>query len=149
MYRRDFLSAALALPAASVGTALWARAPGVFNTGGVAVHGFDVVAYFTVGRPVRGEPSHAVKWDGALWYFDSEDHRTAFEMNPRSYCPRYGGYCAYSMAQGYVRPTDPDAWTVDNGRLFLNVSTQVRDLWRQDIPGYVRKADSHWPAALR
>lgn len=148
MQRRTFLTAAFGLPALLAAPALWARPGAVFNTGGIAVNGYDVVAYFTMGKAVEGSGAQAVKWGGATWYFSSAEHRTAFEMNPRTYSPRYGGYCAFAMAQGRVVETVPEAWTVAEGRLYLNESTEVRGLWRQDIAGNIARADSFWPGAL-
>ena len=148
MHRRTFLTATLALPVLTSGSALFARSPGVFNTGGIAVHGYDVVAYFTMGQAMQGDSEQAVKWGGAMWYFASDEHRIAFEMNPRGYCPCYGGYCAYAMAQGQVATTVPEAWTLAGGKLYLNYSTDVRTLWRRDVPGNVARADGFWPGAL-
>ncbi|MCR8725423.1 YHS domain-containing (seleno)protein [Frigidibacter sp. ROC022] len=144
MQRRTFLAAALAWPA---GRAL-AKAPALFSTGGLAIHGYDPVAYFTDSRPVQGDPKIALKWGGAMWLFASVGNRSAFETDARAYAPQYGGYCAYAMAQGAVATTVPEAWTVHEGRLFLNFSTGVRRIWRQDISGNIRKADGFWPEAL-
>lgn len=144
MQRRAFLAAALVWPA----TAALAKPRKVFATGGVAMHGYDPVAYFVDGRPVPGDPAVALKWGGAMWHFASAQHRSAFETDARAYAPQYGGYCAHAMARGAIATTVPEAWTVHQGKLFLNFSIAVRGLWRQDIPGFVRLADSHWPGAL-
>jgi len=85
---------------------------------------------------------------GAIWRFSNPENMAAFEMNPRAYAPQYGGYCAYAMAQGAVATTVPEAWTIQDGKLFLNFSTGVRQLWKKDVPGYVAAADRHWPDAL-
>lgn len=143
--RRLFLAAALGL------AALPARAgsPEVFTTGGVAIHGYDAVAYFTEGRPVPGRRDLALKWQGAVWRFSSEANLQAFEMNPRRYAPQYGGYCAFALAQGAVAPTVPEAWAVHEGKLYLTSSVSVRAKWAQDIAGNVSRADANWPSALR
>ncbi|MGB5556537.1 MAG: YHS domain-containing (seleno)protein [Paracoccaceae bacterium] len=147
--RRIFLGLALASP---FGLALprpaLASSPEVFSTGGVAIHGYDPVGYFTARKPIDGSNAFQVKWMGAVWRFANPDHMNAFEMNPHGYAPQYGGYCAYAMAQGAVATTVPDAWTVHQGKLYLNFSTGVRQLWKKDIPGYIEAANRHWPAAL-
>ena len=147
--RRALFVAALAIPVA--GTILrpaFANEPEIFAPGGVAIAGYDPVAYFTDGKPVPGEMDHALMWRGATWYFASAKTMEAFEMNPAAYAPQYGGYCAYAMSKGSVAPTAPEAFTVTDGRLYLTYSTEVRAIWSEDIAANVARADSHWPAAL-
>ncbi|HHS89383.1 MAG TPA: YHS domain protein [Rhodobacteraceae bacterium] len=147
--RRAFLTLVAATPlAGTIGRPLQAATPEVFNTDGLAVHGADVVAYFRDARPVDGRPEFAVKWHGALWRFASAENMEAFEMNPHAYAPRYGGYCAYAMAQGAIATTVPEAWSIHEGKLYLNFSTGVRRIWRKNIPGYIEAADKFWPGIL-
>ncbi len=147
--RRRFLSLALATPLIGLPfRAAMAASSEVFATGGVAIHGYDPVGYFDQSSPVEGSSSYQLKWMGAVWRFASADHMYAFEMNPHRFAPQYGGYCAYAMAQGAVATTVPDAWTVHDGKLYLNFSTGVRQIWQQDIPGHIASADQHWPEAL-
>ncbi len=112
---------------------------------GLAIGGYDAVAYFTQGRARRGIGAHAHDWQGVRWLFASDAHRAAFAAEPERYAPRYGGYCAYGMSQGYKAPVDPEAWTVSDGRLYLNYNRIVRRLWLTDVPGYLSKADANWP----
>ena len=126
-----------------------AGAPDFFAPNGIAIHGYDPVAYFTEGRPVEGKKDHALKWGGAIWYFASAAHMADFEGNPRRYAPQYGGYCALALSKGQIATTVPEAWTVANGRLYLNFSTGVRSLWASDIEGNVAAADGNWPDALK
>ncbi len=147
--RRSLLVAALAIPV--VGTILrpaLAAEPEVYATGGIAISGYDPVAYFADGKAVKGSPAHALMWRGAIWHFVSAGTMEAFEMNPYAYAPQYGGYCAYAMAKGAVAATAPDAFAVSGGRLYLTYSTAVRAIWAEDIAGNVASADAHWPAAL-
>ena len=151
MHRRRLIAAAaLAVPALLPGRALWAKSKAglFFAPGGVALAGADPVAYFTEGGPRPGRAELGLKWGGAVWLFSSEANRTRFEMDPRAHAPRYGGYCALSMAEGKVAGSVPEAWTIHEGRLYLNASLEFRELWRRDIAGYVALADSHWPGAL-
>ncbi|WP_380053154.1 YHS domain-containing (seleno)protein [Falsihalocynthiibacter sp. SS001] len=144
--RRKILAYGAALP--WVATAARAGTDYVYNNGGVAISGYDPVAYFTEGKPVQGAMENALKWEGAMWVFASMANQETFMSNPHKYAPKYGGYCAYAVSQGAVAPTDPEAWTVHDGRLYLNYNTSVRDLWRQDIPGNVTLADGNWPKVL-
>jgi hypothetical protein len=149
MLTRRALIAAFAACAVLAAGPLRAGSIDVFATDGVAINGYDPVAYFTEGAPRQGRADLSLKWKGAMWRFASEANRAAFEMNPRRYAPAYGGYCAYAMTQGAIATTVPEAWTIHEGRLYLNFSTGVRTIWAGDIPGNVVKADGHWPAALK
>jgi YHS domain-containing protein len=147
--RRTLLGYSIALPFAGLLAPLAnAASPDVFNSSGVAIHGYDPVAYFNKGGAVDGSDAHALKWMGATWRFSSAENMAKFETDPHTFAPKYGGYCAYAMAQGAVATTVPEAWTIHEGKLYLNFSTGVRDLWRADIPGFVKAADGYWPAAL-
>ena len=146
--RRAVLTAlfitALLVPA---GTAL-ALDP-VFSTYlGGAIRGYDPVAYHTEGKPVAGKRAHRVEWKGATWSFASAGNKALFEGDPEKYAPRYGGYCAWAVSQGYTASIDPDAWSIVEGKLYLNYSLGVRDQWSHDIPGNIAKGDVNWPKLL-
>ena len=86
-------------------------------------------------RPVKGKPAHTVSWQGATWQFADAETRAAFESAPEDFAPQYGGYCAYALSKNAIAKTEPDAWTINNGKLYLNYDTSVRALWQRDIPG--------------
>ncbi len=123
-------------------------APLFHSSAGAAIQGYDVVTYFTLGKPEPGDPKHAVLWKGATWRFVSSKNREMFEANPRAYAPQYGGYCAYGVSEGYVVRTDPTVWRIHEGKLYLIHSTAVSVRWIQDIPNYIDQADANWPAVL-
>lgn len=148
MRRRDMLLAAIAAPLAAQAWPASAAEPAVFVRGGAAINGYDPVAYFTQGAPVRGQEEHSLTWNGATWRFASAENLRLFQDSPESYAPQYGGYCSYAVSEGYTAKTDPDAWTIHNGRLYLNYSLRVRDIWSRDIPGRIRAADANWPEVL-
>lgn len=125
-----------------------AASPEVFAVDGIAIRGADPVAYFTQGRYVAGDAAFAVQWKGAEWRFSSADHMAAFEGNPEKYAPQYGGYCAYAASKGAIATTVPDAWTIYEGKLYLNYSDYVRGVWSQDMAGNIALADGFWPAIL-
>lgn len=116
--------------------------------GDVAVKGADVVAYFTQGRFVEGKKEHSLKWSGAEWRFASAEHLRLFRETPEKYAPRYGGYCAYAVAKGSTAGIDPEAWSIVDGRLYLNYSKSVRETWLLDTKGYIDQADRNWPGVL-
>ncbi|MCG6856441.1 MAG: YHS domain-containing protein [Salaquimonas sp.] len=115
---------------------------------GVAINGYDPVAYFTEDKPVAGSEAITASWKGATWRFASEANKAAFVENPEKYAPQYGGYCAYAVAQGATASTVPEAFTVVNDKLYLNFSSGVRQLWRKDTAGNISKADTNWPKVL-
>lgn len=115
---------------------------------GIAVGGYDPVAYFTEGKPVQGSKDITLEHEGATWRFASAANRDTFKADPAKYAPRYGGYCAWAVSQGYTAKGDPDAWTVSDGKLYLNYNKSVRATWAKDIPGNVKKGDANWPKVL-
>jgi YHS domain-containing protein len=127
-----------------------ARAAEPVNTNGtaLALGGYDVVAYFTEGRPVAGQAAHEAEWNGARWRFASAEHRARFLKDPERFAPRYGGYCAWAVSRGYTATVAPDAWRIVDDRLYLNYSRDVQQRWERDIPGNIRKADTNWPGVL-
>ena len=111
---------------------------------GVALKGYDPVAYHTVGRPVEGSWRIGYRWRDATWRFASVKHRDLFAADPERYAPAYGSYCAYGMAQGAKIDIDPSAWHIVNGTLYLNVNKRVQQTWKTDISGYIARANRHW-----
>lgn len=109
-----------------------------------AIRGYDPVAYHLQGEPVKGSPEFATEYNGATWYFSSDEHRDLFENDPEKFAPQYGGYCAYAMSKNFVVSIDPNAWKIVDDKLYLNYSPGVRRTWLKDIPGYVEKADANW-----
>jgi len=127
-----------------------AAAPPVYTgiVKGVAVGGYDPVAYFTDGKPVRGNKDLTTEYEGATWRFASAANRDVFQADPAKYAPQYGGYCAYAVSKGSTAKGDPLAWTIHSSKLYLNYDKRVRATWAKDIPGNVKKADANWPAVL-
>jgi YHS domain-containing protein len=128
---------------------VWAQKPGIYSDSAGAIRGYDPVAYFTHGTPVKGSAKHTLQWQGATWRFASAEHRDLFAKSPDKYAPQYGGYCAYGVAQNYAVSIDPAAWRIVDGKLYLNYSKGVQRDWDKDVPGYIRKADSNWPRVLK
>lgn len=116
-----------------------------FERNGLAIDGYDPVAYFEQQRPVKGAPEFRAEFRGSTFLFRSAAHREAFAADPAKYAPHYGGYCAYGMTKGYKAKIDPEAFSVVHGTLYLNYSESVRTRWLSDVPGYIQQADANWP----
>jgi YHS domain-containing protein len=116
------------------------------DASGLALKGYDPVAYFNQNKPVKGRTEYTAQHEGATYRFASAANRDAFAAAPAKYAPQYGGYCAFGAAGGYKAPIEPDAWTVVDGKLYLNYNQSVRRQWSSDIPGFLRKADANWPS---
>jgi len=116
---------------------------------GTAIKGYDPVAYFINGTPVRGSGGFEYVWMGAKWHFSSAENRDLFIKNPEKYAPKYGGYCAYAVSRGSTADIDPEASTIVAGKLYLNLSRKIRDKWSKDITGNIKKADENWPKILK
>ncbi|MFQ5764849.1 MAG: YHS domain-containing (seleno)protein [Rhodospirillales bacterium] len=117
--------------------------------GDVAIDGADPVAYFTEGKAVIGSPEFSHRWKGAEWRFNNAANRDAFKAAPERYAPEFGGYCAWAVSQGYTAKIDPEAWTIHEGKLYLNYSKGVQDRWAKDIPGNIAKGRRNWPGVLK
>lgn len=114
-----------------------------------AINGYDTVAYFTAGKPVKGLDSLSLDWMGAKWKFSSQQNLDLFRASPMKYAPQYGGYCAYGVAQDNLVKVDPDQFTVRNGKLYLNYDADVQAKWKMDPDGYIRAADAKFQALLK
>jgi YHS domain-containing protein len=119
------------------------------TSGGIAIKGYDPVAYFTEHEPVRGSEQYGYQWKGATWLFVNQAHLDLFKDDPEKYSPKYGGYCAYAVSQDTLADIDPQSWDIVDGKLYLNLNKQVQGLWRKDMPGYIEKADKYWPNVLK
>jgi YHS domain-containing protein len=114
----------------------------------LAVQGYDPVAYFTDGKPVKGEKAFSAKYMGATFRFASAAHRDTFLANPEAYAPQYGGYCAWAVSQGYTAKGDARNWKIVDGKLYLNYNTSIQKKWEADIPGFVSAANTNWPGLV-
>ena len=140
----------LIFAALSLGLAA-ARAEKPVNTTwtGVAIKGYDPVAYFTEAKPVEGSDKFEFKWNEATWRFASAANRDLFTASPEKYAPQFGGYCAWAVSQGYTAGIDPAAWKIVGGRLYLNYSLKVQKQWELDAVGNIDKAQKNWPELLK
>lgn len=112
---------------------------------GYAVHGYDVVAYFTAGAPTEGDDRFTAEYEGAQYRFASAEHRDTFKQDPAKYAPQYGGFCAFGTSVGRKFDGDPHAWRIVDGKLYLNLNKKIQARWLQDTAGYIRGANHNWP----
>ncbi|MEO1172155.1 MAG: YHS domain-containing (seleno)protein [Myxococcota bacterium] len=120
--------------------------PVVFQPDGVAIRGYDPVSYFTDGKPVKGSAKFSTDWSGATWHFASGDHLAKFKSAPEKWAPQYGGWCAYAAAANRKAKTEPDAFTIVDGKLYLNYDLNIMKKWRADTAGFIKKANANWPS---
>jgi len=144
------MTAAVALILGAARTTAFAKDEVNKNWRGLAISGYDPVAYHSEGRAVEGSSKHEVVWKDAKWRFASASNRDRFKADPERYAPRYGGYCAWAVSQGYTADVDPEnAWNIVEGKLYLNYSVAIKKKWEKDIPGHIQKANANWPGVLR
>ncbi|MBC7935168.1 MAG: YHS domain protein [Rhizobacter sp.] len=113
---------------------------------GVAIKGYDPVAYFNQQSAVEGNDKYSFDWSGSKWKFVSQNNLDSFKTAPERYAPQYGGFCAYGTSENHLSPTDPKAWTVVNNKLYLNYNLDVKQLWIKDTTSRIKAADGYWPS---
>jgi len=146
--RRKFIALLAAAPVIAATRPAFAAQDAVFNSGGIAINGYDPVAYFTENAPVYGNDAFTFEYNGAEFRFASAGNLAQFETDPLRFAPQYGGYCAYAVSLGATATTVPEAFTVYKDKLYLNNTLTVREIWSKDKPGNIVKANANWPAVL-
>src|SRR5215472_10345673 len=116
---------------------------------GLALHGFDPVAYFTQNKAVKGEPTLTESYQGVTYQFASKDDQAAFQADPAKYVPQYGGFCALATSLGIKADIDPHAFTIDDGKLYVNYSDKALKAYQQDVKGNTANADHNWPEVAK
>ncbi|MEX0316543.1 MAG: YHS domain-containing (seleno)protein [Ruegeria sp.] len=110
----------------------------------LAAHGVDLVALVNNGNPVEGFANYSSTYDGASYYFASEDNQKAFEANPAAYLPQHGGFCSYGVSVGKKFDGDPDQYVLADGKLFLFLNAATRSAFLEDLTGTAATADDQW-----
>jgi YHS domain-containing protein len=140
--RRMFLTLSLLLTS-------FASAGDFFEVNGVALGGYDPVAYFEAGKPTQGLATINHEYRGSIFLFSTHEHRSKFRAAPEKYAPQFGGFCALGTANGYKVKTEPDAFKVVDGKLYFNYNRKVLELWTQDQAGYIKRANENWPEVAK
>lgn len=116
---------------------------------GIAIRGYDTVAYFTQGEAVKGKRRYSHEWQGARWLFSNAENRDAFAAEPARFAPQFGGHCAWWMTQGKANRIDPEAFTLHEGRLYLFYSKAYKEIYDGDLPGHIARAEQNWPHVVK
>ena len=114
----------------------------------LAIKGYDVVSYFTDGKPVKGSKAYQFEWSGANWRFASQEHLNLFKAAPKKYAPKFGGHCAWAASQGYVAKADPEAWKIVKGELYLLYNRRMQGKWEIGRANNILQASSHWSSLV-
>jgi YHS domain-containing protein len=136
--------AATALAASFAATAFAGEFDVNVTSTDLALRGVDPTSYFTQGTPQRGQVNITAEHNGAVYRFASEETKALFEADPDQYAPQYGGFCAFGLANGFKFDGDPEVWKIVDGRLYLNLSPAVSEIWQEDIPGHIETAETFW-----
>ncbi|MFT7472230.1 MAG: hypothetical protein ACI8XU_002127 [Kiritimatiellia bacterium] len=117
--------------------------------GNLAIEGYDAVAYFTEQRAIQGNKEHETNYKDANWRFASAANLAAFQADPESYAPQYGGYCAWAVSQNDTASIDPTQFTVHDGKLYLNYNKKISARWKADKEAFINDADRYWPQLIQ
>jgi YHS domain-containing protein len=112
---------------------------------GLALQGYDPVAYFTDNKPLKGLPEFTATYKSATYQFTSAEHRDMFNQSPKKYEPQFGGFCGYAASINKLAPIEVQYFQVLHDRLILQHNEKAWKLWHQDVEGNLKKADANWP----
>ena len=115
------------------------------NSNDVAIKGYDPVSYFVDGKAMQGSGDYTAAYKSAIYQFSTADNRDAFKANPEKFAPQYGGFCAFGVTKERKFDTDPTAWKISDGKLYLNLNKDVQKIWLKDVPGNIASAKTIWP----
>jgi YHS domain-containing protein len=120
----------------------------VYATNGIALGGYDAVAFFTQSKPVKGSASYSYSWEGVNWLFADKADLESFKKSPMKFAPAYGGYCAYGTSEGHKAPTHADTWTIVNNKLYFNYNRKVKEMWLKNQSALIDSANRKWPLIM-
>jgi hypothetical protein len=113
---------------------------------GLAIYGIDPVAYFTERKPLAGRADFELRHAGAVWRFENEGNRAAFEADPEVYMPRFGGYDPIGVSRGVATPGKPALWVVSEQRLYLFYTAEARAAFLANTAEVIAGATARWSA---
>ena len=116
----------------------------VVDSQGVAIQGYDPVAYFKQNKAVKGSPSNQSVYEGAKFYFASAADKKEFDKSPSKYAPTYGGYCANSLRRGVLKNGDPNVFYIYKGKLYFCSTKAAAEEFEKDIDKHLLETDDHW-----
>jgi hypothetical protein len=133
---------------APLGAATTERIVTDYHTG-LALSGFDPVAYFIDSKAIIGHPELEVRFAGATWRFRNEGNRAEFAAHSEIYLPGFGGYDPMALTRGVAVPGHPEVWLIAGKRLYLFRKSETRDAFAADPDEFIAAAERHWPEVLR
>ncbi len=116
------------------------------DAAGVILDGYDAVGFFTNNKPVKGNEQFRFTYEGAIYYFASQEHLDLFKAKPEMYKPQFGGWCAYAVSLGRIAPIDVNTFSIVDGRLFIQHNQRAVNGWNKDVPDNIVLANKYWPA---
>lgn len=120
------------------------RGPVNVDKNGVAIQGYDAVAYLTESKAIKGDAKFSAEHDGAKYHFASAANLEAFNKDPQRYVPAYGGYCGFGVAKGALAKIDPTAFQIVDGRLILQYNADAMKEFNENLQANVARADENW-----
>ncbi len=114
------------------------------DSSGQGAKGYDPVAFFAKNAAIQGNPAYEYAWNGAKWVFSSAENLEKFKGNPEGFSPQFGGYCAYSAAQGKLVEGDPEHYKVVDGKLYFCNNAEAKDAWEQQDDELIKRAEKFW-----
>ena len=117
----------------------------VNSTNGIAIKGYDPVAYFRLDKAIPGNSSLTTHWKDTTWQFSAPEHQSLFEENPEKYAPQFGGYCATAISIGMTADVDPNSWHIENGELYLFFNDEAKHDYIAGINnGIIQQSEQKW-----
>jgi YHS domain-containing protein len=117
----------------------------IYKTNQGAINGYDVVAFFTDNKAIKGDSAFTTTYQQAKWYFKNAKNLQAFVANPEKYLPQYGGYCAYGCSDNHKAPTEANTFTIIDNKLYFNYNNKVKEFWIKDaVEKRIPAADKNW-----
>lgn len=111
---------------------------------GIAILGYDPVSYIINQSPIKGSAQYFSLYDGAIWFFASNDNKTKFDQSPKKYIPAYGGFCAWCVYTGHKVHSDPNVWFAVNGKTYLHLKDDYKNSWLKNPREFIEAADKNW-----
>ena len=116
-----------------------------YTTSGVALEGYDPVAYFESGRATQGDAQISYDYQDATWHFASDANKSLFVENPARYAPQFGSFCAFAVSKGFTAQPTPEAWHIEDDRLYVFADQNVRDDWVATLgDGSLDRSTMNW-----
>ncbi len=111
---------------------------------GIAIEGYDPVAYFTTNQPMKGDSDYSHEWKDATWHFSNSANRDLFIKNPEKYSPQFGGHCANGLSEGHKVSGNPLIWRIIDGKLYFFYSERGRERWETNTEQWIKDAWRNW-----